>query len=223
MSVMPTHTQLPTRQFLSDVVAAVSPDFSLLPNQRDYWFRRGPNHLAFNFIVVQSSQKHACYSVDVVASVFPTWDRKYGGHLLRRATGLPNVRANSSMIPMEDTIYTHDGTADGARYTLQRIRSELIDYALPWFEEFEESIATDSLVQYGFQWLHQNKTRIATQDYEMSSPVPATHALLDELKQSLRKFAWDRELPKRHRQETGILAYDLIHFAMLDTQHEEDG
>jgi hypothetical protein len=223
MSVMPTRTRLPTKQLLSDVVSGVSPDFSLLPNQRDYWFRRGPNDLAFNFIVIQSSQKHPCYSVDLVASVFPTWDRQYGGHLLRRATGLPNVRANSSMIPMEDTIYAHDGTEDGARRTLQRIRSELVQYALPWFKEFKDSIANDSLVQYGFQWLHQNQTRIAKPDQEDFSSTLATHPLLDELKQLLREFAWDSNLPKRHRQETGILAYDLIHFATLDTHHGNDG
>lgn len=220
---MATRSRLPTKQLLIDIVAAVSPEFSLLPNQREYWFRRGPNDLVFNFIVIQSSQKHACYSVDVAASVFPTWDRQYGQHLLRRATGLPNVRANSSMIPMEETIYTHDGTLDGARNILQRVRSELAQYALPWFESFQETIANDSLVKYGFEWLDQNQTRIDGPSTAASYAALTAHPLLDELKESLRQFAWENELPKSHRPETGILALDLLRFATTDTQHEKDG
>lgn len=219
---MAARPRFPTKKLLCDVVAAISTDFSLLPNQRDYWFRRGPNDLAFSFIVIQSSQKHGCFSVDVAASVFPTWDRQYGGHLLRRATGLPNLRAHSSMIRMEDSIYTHDGTEVGVHSTLQRIGYELAQYAIPWFEDFKNTIATDVLVKYGFEWLHRNETRTATQNNAASSPV-TTHPLLNELKESLRKFAWDNELPKRHRQEAGILALDLIRFASVETQLEKDG
>jgi hypothetical protein len=215
--------RLPTKSLLVDVVAAVSPEFTLLPDLRDYWFRRGPNELAFNFIVIQSSQKHACYSVDVVASVFPAWDRQYGQHFLRRATGLPNVRANSSMIPMEDTIFTHDGTEEGSRIALQRIRSELVQYALPWFEEFKSIIATDKLIQFGFDWLQRNQTRIASHNSIASASGLTPHPLLDELKESLRKFAWDNDLSKRHRQESSILALDLIRFATSDAEHKKDG
>jgi hypothetical protein len=146
----------------------------------------------YAFVTVLHSSKSRCFEVDVVSTVFPSWDRQYGTHQLRRATGLPNLRVGSGSMLMEDIAYKYKDAPDQA---LAVIKDELREFAGAWFAAHRCEMANDRLVQYGLRLMEENS----------GSTID-----LDELKQQLRKEADRIAATKWQRGETAILAIDLL-------------
>lgn len=218
---MTSPIRLPMRQLLTETVAGISPEFELLSQQPGYWFRRGPLDLFYQLIVIQSSQQHRCFAVDVAISVFPCWDKAYGCHQMRSATGLQNLRVDSNMTRIEDEVYEYDGSLHGARTTLAAIQSDLGAFALPWFENFTASATNDSLLRFGLAWIDRNRHRIPMGICQQLDLALARgshrrgrlrNPLLEELKQELRRYANDINASNWHRKETAILAMDLLRY-----------
>jgi hypothetical protein len=86
-------SRLPTKKLLTAMMGRLCEAFSFLPALKPgYWFRRGPLALFHDFVVIESSQKEQCFSIDVAISAFPIWDKSYGYSPLRYAAGLQNLR-----------------------------------------------------------------------------------------------------------------------------------
>jgi len=179
---------------LASCIATVADGFERFPSRPGSWYRRSCTPL-FSFIVVQHSTKYKCFEVDVVSTVFPSWDRKYGTLQLRRSTGLANLRVGSSMIPIEEVAYRYVADPQEA---LHVIGSELRSYALPWFDAHRSEMDADPIVQRGLAEIGQEGVCSIT---------------LEELKWSLRDEAARVGAALRQRKETAILAADLLRWA----------
>jgi hypothetical protein len=171
-------------------IASVADGFDRVNSRPGFWFRRFGSPL-FSFIVVQHSAKCKCFEVDVVSTVFPSWDRQYDTHQLRRAIGLSNMRVGSKMILMEDVLYRYKTDPGEA---LETIGQELRRYALPWFDAHLREMDEDALVQHGFA--------------QIAEAQPG-NINLEALKWSLRKEADKVGGSKWQQKETAILAADL--------------
>jgi hypothetical protein len=189
-----------------------------------YWFIHGPQEDFYSTLIVMASKKYQCFEVDVYCGVFPVWDRQYGSHQLRSSTGLPNLRENSGMVNMEEVAYTHDGSELGVRRTISTIVSEIRTYAFPWFEKIKTRRKSDFLMDYGLRWIDAKKDEISSDiDSELQEAFKAAehvswkveHPILNALRHDLRIYASEQKASKKMRQETSILALDLLSFAGL--------
>jgi hypothetical protein len=166
-------------------------DFVRVDAKPGFWYRQHTPPL-YAFVVVLHSSKYRCFEVDVVSTVFPSWDRQYGTHQLRRATGLPNLRVGAGSMLMEDVPYKYKDAPDQA---LAVIKDELREFAGPWFAAHHRDMASDRLVQYGLELIQET----------LGSAID-----LDKLKQQLRKEADRVDATKWQRRETALLALDLL-------------
>ena len=194
----------------------------LAGERRAYWFRRLPNPQRYSFVYILISQKQCALSVDVASTFFPTWNRHYGGHQMMSATGLSNLRLDSSAIPMEEDYYTYSGTEASARATVERIVQELIAFALPFFEQCEGTSAADPLLKAGLDWLRQREEPLPNPLFVEQEKVllgrktrvrVAQGTVLDELKLFLRQECTKIGASKWHRKQTAILGLDLLEYA----------
>lgn len=175
------------------MVASLPGNFQRISGRPGFWFRApNPPHL-FSFIIVQHSAKHTAIGIDLVSSVFDSWDRQYGRHQLIKATGLQNVRLQSQSTPIEEESYQYGSDPLG---TIELIRRHLMEYANPWFAAHAAEIANDSIVRCGI---------------EATSVVPKPS--LEDLKSTLRRQASTINANKWHRKETAILAIHLLAWA----------
>jgi hypothetical protein len=214
-------SRLPIRPLLNEMIDRWMPGFTPVPDAKPgYWFRRPPLPRLFALVVIVSSAKESCFGVNVVSSFFPTWNRQYGTHQMRSATGLPNLRLGSKSIPMEQSFYRHDGTESSVRETVEIIGEELRRFALPFFALHAAQADADPLVQAGLAWLGENKYKQTSDLNTKKQPHDPRGFLgdprLEELKSVLRLKASKLSCPKRQRQETAILALDLLAYADKD-------
>ena len=152
----------PTSEAVQACIARALDGFVRVDRKPYYWFRR-LNTPLYAFVVVAPSTKYRCFEVDVASGVFPAWDKKYGTHQLRRATGLPNLRAGSNLVPMEEVAYEY---AENVSDAMPSIAEELFQFARPWFEAHERELAEDQLVQYGLRVLQrESNALIDVEDY----------------------------------------------------------
>ena len=172
-------------------IAAVFSGFARIDAKPGYCYRRCVPPL-YNFVIVVHSTIYRCFEVDVVSTVFPVWDRQYGTHQLKRATGLPNLRVGSGPMLMEDVPYNYDTQPAQA---LTVISDELEKYAHPWFAAHQHEVANDQLVQCGLRLIQEGT----------GSTIP-----IEELKEQLRKECDRFPSTKWQRRETAILALDLL-------------
>jgi hypothetical protein len=178
---------------ICDMIKSLPVDFRRIEGRPGFWFRApNPPHL-YSLLVVQHSAKHHAIGVDVVSSVLNSWDKQYGRHQLIRATGLQNVRSGSGLTRMEDEYYAY---AEDYIEIVSQIRQHLLESALPWFANHAAEIAVDPIVHCGIKAMSK-------------TPSPP----LDELKQILRREAWQINASKLQRQETGVLAIHLLAWA----------
>ncbi len=208
---------------VKEAIASVSEEFvPFLDKKKEYWFFRGPQDLFRDFIVIQSSQKFSCFSVDVAVTAFPVWDNSYGHHQMRSATGLPNLRLGSLAIPAREDIYQHDGSLEGANVILHRIAKEVRILALPWFEDFRRKAKEDEILQFGLHWLEAHQEEIP---FDIASQIETAlvasrfrrdrvqHSLVSKLESELRAHATNIGASKWQRRETSVLALDLLTYA----------
>lgn len=180
-----------TGDSIKSCIAEVFDDFMRVDAKPGFWYRRHTAPL-YAFIVIQHSSKYRCFEVDVVSTVFSSWDRQYGTHQLRRATGLPNLREGSGSMLLEDVPYEYD---DAPAEALAVISNELRRFAEPWLAAHRRELDSDPLVKHGCELIQDDS---------------ASRVALDELKQKLRKEADRVGATKWQRRETAILALDLI-------------
>ena len=90
------------------------------------------------------------------------------------------------------------------------------------FREFRDKAKSDPLLRFGLQWLDSHRieipTDIAKQIRDALADVAGRtdrvkHPLLAKVKYDLRAFAADISASKLERQETNILAIDLLIYA----------
>lgn len=180
-----------TAEAVQACIATACEGFARIDRKPNYWFRRLTPPL-YSFIVVAHSTKFRCFELDVVSTVLPAWDKRYGTHQLRRATGLPNLREASGLVRMDEVAYKYTENLSEA---MPSIGEDLRQFARPWFEAHRREMAEDELVQYGLQVSQRNTT----------TPVD-----VEELKQLLRKQADRIAATKWQRREISILAHDLL-------------
>lgn len=180
-----------TGQAIQTCIAAGLTDFNRADVRPGHWFRRHVPPL-YNFVVILHSTKYRCFEVDVVSTVFASWDRQYGSHQLRRATGLPNLRVGSSSMLMEEVSYNYK---DDPAHALAIISNELRLFAAPWFAAHRREMANDQLVQCGLELM----------EGRANTPID-----LAALKHHLRQEADQVIATKWQRRETAILAVDLM-------------
>src|SRR5688572_1432780 len=141
-----------TGEAISTCIAAALGDFVRIDAKPGHWYRRYTPPL-YAFVVVVHSTKYHVFEVDVASTVFPCWDRQYGTHQLRRATGLPNLRVGSGAMLMEDVPYKYKVAPAQA---LAVISDELREFAGPWFDTHRREMADDRLVQYGLRLMEES-------------------------------------------------------------------
>lgn len=214
---------LRVRDQLIEMMDRYMPRFEHLRDETPgYWFRRAPVHRLFAIVVIQSSQKHNCLSVDVASTFFPKWDRQYGHHQMRTSTGLPNLRLASDSIPMEEDYYSYDGTEEAFRASVHRIGYELSAYGTRFLDQRNDEVANDPVLNAGLEWLE-------SRHLDLPSPVfverersvlghsvrvrTVEHPILEELKEFLRRVCDRVDASKRQRKETAVLALDLLAYA----------
>jgi len=220
---MPSRVNI--RRILAEAMHRNLPDFlPMLEEKHGYWFRRPPvgHGLLYNVVLVCHAVKPPCLSADVYAGVLSMWDRQYGRHLLQRSTGLPNLRLGSQAIPVEESSYPYDGSESGAVTAVSRIVAELGQFAVPWFEEAERSLAEDPLVKCALDWLAKRWRDIPADVADQMDaafrkanhkPQDVDHPLLNELKAFLRSAGQSLPITPQHRKEISILAIQTLEYA----------
>lgn len=211
------------KPFILEMIGRSVPGFhEMSAKRKGYWFRCESHRPYYEFVVIGSSQKERALGCDVAWGFFPTWDCAYGTHQMTASTSLPCLRLGSKAIPMEESYFEHDGTETGIRAALDRIGSELADYALPWFRSRAEDAARDRLLQHGLDWLraHEQSVPPTIQDDLRQAFAQASYMrwrvelpVFDALKSELRDFAAKIGASPLHRKETAILAQHLLLYA----------
>jgi hypothetical protein len=217
--------RLPLKKMATRMMGDNFPDFAPMPDKRPgYLFRRSPRNLFFDSVILYSWQADRAFRVDVVTTVFSEWNRQYYHHQMRVAVGLENVRLASNMTPVEEAFYLYDGSEEDACRCLSAIATDLERYAMPFFDEYLKKAQADRLLQFGLRWIDARHKEIASafserpdesrqqSQSEFSVVRDGPHPLLANLKEDLRKYAWDINASKRERQETAILAIDLLNW-----------
>ena len=215
--------RLPTRRLITEAFLERVPEFAPLPKSDwAYWFARQRPSGLWQFIVVGSSQKERCFNADVAITFFAFWNRGFGTHHMRAATGLPNIVQNSQVILASDTVFPHDGTVNGAQQALAKICGEIRAFALPWLDRKESEMTTNPLTIYGINWLRENLKRVPDDiETQLQPPLknpwdedlPAGQSLLEELKADLRRHAETVGASKWDRREISGLGLDLLTYA----------
>lgn len=221
--------RIQTGRLIGEAMKSFSSDFCKLDEvKRNYYYRRSPDkslrnpELFYRVIIFTSSLKWKCFGVDVYTGVFPNWNRQYGYHHLRRATGLENLRLDSSAVRMEDVSYNHDGTEPGAIDALHTITNELHQYAQPWFDKAEKEWRSNLLVRFGRQWIEDRIDTIPSDvkdqiDMAFKNANGKSHSLsyplLNELRDELRKQGSKLNSSKWDRQQITALTLDLFLYA----------
>jgi hypothetical protein len=211
------------RSIILEMMARHLPDFFETSTKRQgYWFHCDRDRPYHEFVVISSSQKGRALGCDVAWGFFPTWNGAYGTHQMTASTSLPCLRLGSTVIPMEQGYYEHDGTEAGIRGTLNRIGCELADYALPWFRARAAEAGNDRLLQHGLDWLrvHEPSIPATIQDDLQQALVQASYIVgrvklpvLDALKIELRIYADKIGASTLQRKEITILAHHLLQYA----------
>jgi hypothetical protein len=214
--------KLRVKLMLLDGFASSLPTFAFVQvGKPGYWFKRAQHPNISDFVVVSSSQKFNCFEVDVASTFFNCWDGWYGRHQMRRADLLPALRLGSSAIPSEESVYTHDGTVAGAQAAIDRICAEVREFGLSFFEAFASDARQDPLLGFGLEWLDRNRSSIpidnATQiDEELREKSYRIGRIENEtfvrLVSDLRRHAQDVSASKQLRQQTRVLALDLLNY-----------
>ena len=211
------------KPLIREMIQRYAPEFEESPSRRSgSWFQNIRHVPYFEFIVVDCSLREGVCSCDVAWGFFREWDGSYGTHQMQRATGLSNLRLGRSSVPMEKHYYDHDGTDNGVRRALNRIGSDLVDYALPWFSRSAQEATTDRLLQHGLDWIQSHHAAIPVTIRDdlkgafakvPNRPWAVDFPILEELKTELRRIAREIQVSSWHRQEIAVLAYDLLVYA----------
>ncbi len=211
------------KPFILEMTGRYVPDFHEISTKRKgYWFRCDRHPPYYESIVIDSSQKERILGCDVSWSFFPIWDGTYGTHQMSASAGLPCLRLGSKAIPAEESYYEHDGTAVGIQRALDRVGSELVTHALPWFQDRAQEAGRDPLLQHGLDWLrdHEHSIPATIHDGLLKAFAQASHLpwrvempIFDALKRELRDFAAKIEASSLARTETKILAQHLLIYA----------
>jgi len=189
---------------------------------KGYTFRSESGLPHYKFVVICSSQKHCILSCDVAWGFFREWDGAYGTHQMTDSMGLPNLRLGSKAIPSMESYYEHDGTESGIRSALERIESELLTYANPWFRSRSEMANGDPLLRHGLGWIKKHFEVIPAtfqEDFRRALVNASNNRRrvelppLDALKKELRHFASKIQVSTWQRKQTGILAEHLLLYA----------
>jgi hypothetical protein len=184
-----------------------------------YWFKRAQHPNIGDFVVVGSSQKFNCFGVDVASTFFDRWDGRYGRRQMRRATPLPALRLATNAVPYEESLCFYDGTVVGAQAAIERICAEVREFGLPFFDAFASDASHDPLLSFGLEWLDRNRSSISVDiqiDEELREKSYLIRRIENEtfvrLESDLRKHGEDVHAPIRLRQETQVLAFDLLSY-----------
>ncbi len=166
--------RLPTRKLLKEEIEACLPDFVMQDDKKlsGYWIKRTRllkklDIDIHDYIQMHSSQKEKNYQINIASTCFNMWNGQFGGRSLGSSTGLHNLRLNSSATDIEETFYNHDGTEEGARKTLYRIKKEIEKYALNFFTNQSKRIDNNPITLFGLKWIKTNSRDIPKNIHEV--------------------------------------------------------
>lgn len=192
------------------------------PQEKGYWFRKTRTLTLgslYETVIFASSGKFRCFEVSVCSSMFPVWSGGLGERIMEHGTGLANLRLDSTMIPMEEIPYNHDGTEGGVTEAVSRILRDLEKHAIPFFERRATKVEKYPLLELGFTWLGDHRAEIdeklirplETGTLSQGEPYRVTASkIVDILWDDLLHIAHDLGMDKEGRRAVLRLAWDLI-------------